>query len=242
VEQASRKIRRRYSSYLPKVLLDFYLAQFSRGAHALLDHLQSLGYDFAYAEVPDRKYLPEMKLVEDAEGSLYMYGIPDLLFYGGKRLIGEMKWGAAVTADTANTMFKMGEFQFCFYPELERQHRQLLESADFRYFRLNVFAELGSPAALEQRLRTLGAPAKIDRTLRIFGLAPTPGEVRENLENLRNVGRGILRAEFRILEDPSDLFSPCTDCRFMLICRRTHSSTLLRAKRETGHEEDSDLL
>jgi hypothetical protein len=237
VRNAEAKMRRKYGAYLPKVLLDHYLIQFSRAARTLLLYLQSEGYDFKFAEVPGRDYLPEMPLIEDSFGILNIYGIPDLLFYGSKRLIGEMKWGASATKETAEYMFNQGELQFCFYPELERHHRQLLETADFRYFRLNIFSELGSPADMEQKLRTLGSPGKIETTLRIFGNAPLREEIAAKFEALKEVGRGILRGEFKILEDPNDFWSPCTNCGFILMCRRTHSATLLRAK---GDRESQD--
>ncbi len=182
--------------------------------------------------------MPEITLLDDPAGALFIYGIPDLLFYGSKKLIGEMKWGAAATADTANAMFNRGELQFCFYPELERQTRQLLESADFRYFRLNIFADLGAPTELEQRLRTLGAPYKLDTTLRLFGHMPSQEEISENFGKLKDLGRDILHGEFKILEDPNDYWSPCTTCAFILICRRTHSATLLRAKKESEKETE----
>jgi hypothetical protein len=244
VQYAESKLRRKYAPYLPKVLIDHYLLQFSNAALVLLEYLSSEGYDFAYAEVPDREYLPEITLIEDECGKLDIYGIPDLLFYGTRRLIGEMKWGASATADTADAMFKRGELQFCFYPELERQHRQLLESTDFRYFRLNIYGELGSPAGMEQMLEMLGAPNRRDTTMRIYGQSPTQEEVRSNFEKLKEIGRSILKGEFKILEDPNDYFSPCTTCDFTLICRRTHSATLLRAKKEAENEpeNDSDLL
>ncbi len=241
VQSSESKIRRKYAPYLPKVLVDHYLLQFSRAARVLLEYLRAEGYDFKFAEVPGRNYLPEMKLTEDASGIMFIYGIPDLLFYGSKKLIGEMKWGASATAQTADWMFNQGEMQYCFYPELERQHRHLLETADFRYFRLNIFSELGSPTDLEQRLKDLGSPGRLDTTLRIFGLAPTQEEVTGGFEQLKEIGKDILHGEFRILEDPNDYWSPCTTCGFILMCRRTHSATLLRAKkqgnRETKEEE-----
>lgn len=240
IQHASARVRRKYASYLPKLVLEIYLSQFSRGAQRLLEFLQEEGYDFAYAEVPGREYDPKLKLVEDDSGSLTVYGIPDLLFYGQKKLIGEMKWGSPATSETTHAMFNRGEFQFCIYPELERSHRQLLETADFRYFRLNAFADMGSPSDMEEKLRAMGSPQKIDVTLRIFGNAPTSQEVAAGFERLKGYGRGILRSEFRILKDPSDFFSPCSYCRFVLICRRNHSATLLRAKdeqRETNMDE-----
>ena len=242
VQSSESKIRRKYASYLPKVLVDHYLLQFSKAARVLLEFLQTQGYDFAFAEVPDRSYMPEIRLLEESSGILSIYGIPDLLFYGAKKLIGEMKWGAAATAGTADSMFGKGELQFCFYPELERQHRQLLESADFRYFRLNIFGELGSPVELEQKLRSLGSPASLDTTLRIFGLAPTQQDIASNFEQLKVIGKGILNGEFKILEDPNDFWSPCTTCGFILICRRTHSATLLRAKKEgEGETKEKEI-
>lgn len=236
VQSAESKLRRKYAPYLPKVLLDHYLFQFSRAASVLLHYLQEQGYDFKYAEVPDRGYMPEITLLTEAEGMLNIYGIPDLLFYGSKKLIGEMKWGAAATAGTPDSMFTKGELQFCFYPELERQHRQLLEPSDFRYFRLNVYGDLGSPAQLELKLRQLRSPVNLDTTLRVFGSAPTEEDVAENFERLKETGRQILKGEFKILEDPNDYWSPCTTCVYILMCRRTHSATLLRAKKE-GHRE-----
>ena len=234
VQSAETKIRRKYAPYLPKVLLEHYLIQFSRAARVLLHYLQRQGYDFSFAEVPGRDYMPEMTLLLEEEGTMNIYGIPDLLLYGSKKLIGEMKWGSAATAGTADSMFTKGELQFCFYPELERQHRQLLEPADFRYFRLNIYGDLGSPEELEQKLRALRSPANLDTTLRIFGTYPAEEEIAENFEKLKNVGREILRGEFKILEDPNDYWSPCTTCAYILMCRRTHSATLLRAKKEGG--------
>ncbi len=242
INHAENKVRRKYGPYLPKVLMDHYLIQFSRAALVLLEFLESEGYDFAYAEIPDRGYDAEMPLVASDQGKMNIYGIPDLLFYGSKRLIGEMKWGASATAETSDQMFKRGELQFCCYPELERQHRQLLEVAEFRYFRLNIFAEIGSPKDLERKLRSLGSPGRLDTTLRIFGHAPSTTEVSDNLERLKAIGEAILRGEFRIVEDPGDFFSPCTTCKFSLICRRTHSATLLRAKKENVYGGDSNLL
>ncbi len=238
VQAAESKIRRKYAPYLPKVLVDYYLLQFSKAARVLLDYLKAEGYDFAFAEIPDRKYMPEIRLIEDPSGILSIYGIPDLLLYGSKKLIGEMKWGASATAGTADSMFGRGELQFCFYPELERQNRQLLQPVDFRYFRLNTYSELGSPAELEQNLRKLGAPSNLDTTLRIFGLAPTQQDVDSNFEKLKEIGRNILKGDFKILEDPNDFWSPCTTCGFILTCRRTHSATLLRAKKDTTHEQE----
>ncbi len=239
VQNAESKIRRKYAPYLPKVLVDYYLLQFSKAARTLLQYLETEGYDFKHAEVPDRGYMPEIQLLDDPYGTFNIYGIPDLLFYGAKRLIGEMKWGAAATKETADFMFNKGELQFCFYPELERQHRQLLESADFRYFRLNIFSELGSPTALEQKLIALGSPGKLDTTLRIYGLAPTQEQVTRGFDQLKEIGKSILNGEFKILEDPNDYWSPCTTCDFILICRRTHSATLLRAKKEGMNEDES---
>lgn len=238
VISAESKIRRKYAPYLPKVLTDHYLLQFTKAARVLLEYLKSEGYDFAYAETPGRNYISEITLLVDPAGTLNIYGIPDLLFYGNKKLIGEMKWGAKSTSETADSMFGKGELQFCFYPELERQKRELLDSADFRYFRLNIFGELGSPTELEQKLKRLGAPAKLDTTLRIFGLAPTQQEIAENFAKLKEIGKGILQGEFKILEDPNDYWSPCTTCGFILICRRTHSATLLRAKKDGAVQEE----
>jgi hypothetical protein len=232
VQFAETKLRRKYSPYLPKVLLDHYLSQFARAALTLLHYLQRQGYDFSFAEVPGRSYMPEMNLLLEREGQLDIYGIPDLLFYGSKKLIGEMKWGAAATAQTADSMFTRGELQFCFYPELERQHRQLLETAEFRYFRLNIFAELGDPDELEGVFRDLHSPNDLRTTLRVYGLAPRQEEVSDYFEKLKEIGREILRGKFKILEDPNDYWSPCTTCNFVLMCRRTHSATLLRAKKE----------
>jgi ATP-dependent helicase/DNAse subunit B len=233
VNSAEFKMRRKYAPYLPKVLVDYYLVQFSKAARVLLEYLKSEGYDFAHAETPGKEYgNNEITLVVDAPGSLSIYGIPDLLFYGSKKLIGEMKWGASSTKDTAHEMFSRGELQFCFYPELERQNRQLLEPVDFRYFRLNILAELGSPAALKEKFINLGYTSNLDATLRIYGLAPTQEDINENFERLKETGRNILNGQFKILEDPGDYMSPCTTCGFILICRRTHSATLLRAKKE----------
>ncbi len=236
VQSAESKIRRKYAPYLPKVLVDYYLLQFSNAARTLLQYLETEGYEFKHAEVPDRTYMPEIQLLEDDLGIMNIYGIPDLLFYGAKRLIGEMKWGASATKETADFMFNQGELQFCFYPELERQHRQLLESSGFRYFRLNIFSELGSPAELEHKLINLGAPGRLDTTLRIYGLAPTQEQVTIGFDQLKEIGKSILKGEFKILEDPNDYWSPCTTCDFILICRRTHSATLLRAKKEGDRE------
>ena len=236
VSVAEAKIRRKYAPYLPKVLVDHYLLQFSEAARTFLDYLQTEGYDFSLAEVPDRNYMPEMQLVENDAGVLNIYGIPDLLIYGQKRLIGEMKWGASATKETVDFMFKKGELQFCFYPELERHHRQLLETADFRYFRLNIFAELGSPADLEQKLIAFGSPGKIETTLRIFGNAPSQEEIAIHFEKIKDLGKEILNGQFRIVEDPNDIWGPCTSCGFLLICRRTHSATLLRSKSESEKE------
>jgi hypothetical protein len=216
VQTAESKIRRKYAPYLPKVLVDYYLLQFSKAARTLLHYLETEGYEFKHAEVPDRNYMPEIQLLQDPSGILNIYGIPDLLLYGSKRLIGELKWGASATKDTADLMFNKGELQFCFYPELERQHRQLLESMDFRYFRLNIFSELGSPSELEQKLITLGSPGKLDTTLRIFGLAPTQEQVTKGFDQLKEIGKSILNGEFKILEDPNDYWSPCTNCDFNL--------------------------
>jgi hypothetical protein len=181
--------------------------------------------------------MPRIKLLDDPAGVLNIYGIPDLLFYGSKKLIGEMKWGAAATAQTADWMFNRGELQFCFYPELERQHRQLLETADFRYFRLNIYSELGSPTDLRQKLEALGSPGNLDILLRIFGTAPTQEDIANSFGQLKEIGKEILHGEFRILEDPNDYWSPCTTCSYILMCRRTHSATLLRARDRVMEEE-----
>jgi hypothetical protein len=60
--------------------------------------------------------------------------------------------------------------------------------------------------------------------------------VTRGFDQLKEIGKSILNGEFKILEDPNDYWSPCTTCDFILICRRTHSATLLRAKKETNEE------
>jgi hypothetical protein len=218
------------------VLLEYYLSQFSRAARVVLKYLQTEDYDFSLAETPGRNYDCEIKLLEEPSGVLNIYGIPDLLFFGRKKLIVEMKWGSVATSDTPDAMFNKGELQFCFYPELERQKRGLLEPVDFRYFRLNIYGELGSPVDLEQKFRTLNCRSNIEKTLRIFGTSPSQDNINFNFVRLKEFGKNLLNGEFRILEDPNDFFSPCTSCAFILTCRRTHSATLLRAKKQAGLE------
>ncbi|HSE43526.1 MAG TPA: hypothetical protein VLH08_22390, partial [Acidobacteriota bacterium] len=108
------------------------------------------------------------------------------------------------------------------------------EFLPFRYFRLNAFEQFGDPRTMERSLKKLNLPPDTaEIALRTFGGKSVPADtyLKDNLFNrTQNCGIELLKAQFRIIKDPSQPFSYCRYCSYTQLCRRTHAATLLRRR------------
>lgn len=234
VDRGAVKVRRRYAALLPPVLLDIYMKLFRAGALQVLQHLEHNGYDLAASETPQYEDMMLMELLPEADGlpALRLRGIPDLLLKGRKGgLIGELKWGSRPVGRSTGLVFLANEAQFCTYPELVRSNGGA--ELPFRYFRMDVFASYGDPDAILRRIKSIPAETRIDRGLavRIFGNAMSCEESATFLERVKLQADRLRHGDFRIVKEPTLQFGPCRLCSHTQICRRSHTETLLRAKR-----------
>ena len=235
VNSGVSEVRRRYSALLPPVLLDGYMQQFGAGALQLLRHLQRNGYDLAVSETPQYENMILIDLLPPAGDLpvLRLRGIPDLLLSGGGDggLIGELKWGSKSVGKSAGMVLGANEAQFCTYPELIRIERGV--ELPFQYFRLDVFAKFGDPDFLLKRIRSLPVIGGItkENAVRIFGVWVDFKTAAENLERIKAAAVLLRSGEFRIVKEPGLAWGPCRHCSYTQVCRRSHTETLLRAKR-----------
>jgi ATP-dependent helicase/DNAse subunit B len=239
VRKAADDLRQKYNNIFPPLILNLYIKKFQKAAENLLKYLQSQGYDLTLSETPGLENKETVELVS-SETNEYAFpviasGILDLITYKtGKKngLISDLKWGSRNTANTDNFMHKEGELQFCLYPAMHEVTTG--EFLPFRYFRLNMFELYGDPATMEGELKKIKLhPESAENALRIFGGKSIPAETytKENqFRKTQNCGIELLKAQFRIIKDPSQPFSYCRYCSYTQLCRRTHAATLLRRR------------
>ncbi len=129
-------------------------------------------------------------------------------------------------------MHKEGELQFCLYPAMHEVTTG--EFLPFRYFRLNMFDLFGDPKTMERELKKLNLPSDTTEiALRTFGGKSGPAETytkEVQFNKTQNCGIELLKAEFRIIKDPSGPYAYCRYCSYTQLCRRTHAATLLRRR------------
>ncbi|HSP06929.1 MAG TPA: PD-(D/E)XK nuclease family protein, partial [Acidobacteriota bacterium] len=219
---------------LPPVLLDVYMTLFNEGAVSLLRNLERAGYDLSASETPQYENMIRAEVLPANRGlpALFLRGIPDLLLRhrSGKRLIGELKWGARSVGKTPGAALASNEAQFCTYPELVRANGG--GELPFRYMRLDAYASFGDPDELARRVKSFPVKGTIkkDNAVRTFGFRVEFQEAAANLEKIMPEVERLREGNFRILKDPSLQFGPCRHCSFTQICRRSNTETLLRAK------------
>lgn len=235
VNSAARQIRHRYAPLLPPVLLDMYMDSFRAGAESVLHHLERNGFDLAVSETPQYENMIGMQLLPADVGlpPLMLRGIPDLILQHrfDEGLIGELKWGARSVGKSPGAVFSANEAQFCTYPELVRANRGV--ELPFRYLRMDAFANFGDPDDLLRRINGISVKTNIQKenAVRIFGVRVEFRIASEHLEKVRQRAIRLRGGDFRIVKDPNLQFGPCRHCSYTQICRRTHTETLLRAKR-----------
>src|SRR5262249_20043931 len=140
-------------------------------------------------------------------------------------------WGSRSVGRSAGIVLTNHEAQFCTYPELIWLSQG--EKLPFQYFRLDAFEAFGDPDVMMRRINSVSIKSSIDRTLaeRIFGLAVNFETATKSLDKVKDEILLLRSGDFRILTDPGNQWGPCKHCSYTQICRRTHTETLLRAKR-----------
>jgi hypothetical protein len=244
IRKAAQGVRRKYGDVFPRMILEMYIDRFVLAATNLLEYLQEEDYRLELSETPEYENKESLELIPAGESpggaSLVLTGIPDLITYKARKrsgLISDLKWGTAGVAGTPSEIFKTAEAQFCLYPAMVE--KRIGELLPFRYFRLNVFEELGTPTRVANGLKKIGLKGDSAKlVLRNFGGESLPRSAGKRdaasqehwLDECKRLAVQLLSGEFRIIKDPMGPFSACGRCSYTQVCRRSHAATLLRTK------------